>query len=138
MKIINICWAFSFQINDVEVQYIRTIDNLIATRISFKLQLQNVHFISANPSVYRHNVNSRNATNLLQIQSALAESGGGTVGGLLLRCTATISTLYQEYKEVELGTPQRDPIPARGKLDFGYYSINGVYVPSSKNITNHH
>lgn len=108
-----ICWALSLQINDVEVQYIRTIDNLIATRISFKLQLQNVHFISANPSVYRHHVNSRNATNSLQMQNVLAETGTA-VGGLLLRCTATIGTLYQEYKEVELGTPQRDPVPARG------------------------
>lgn len=44
--------------------------------------------------------------------------GGGSSasgGALLLRCTAQIGDLYQEYKEIELGTPQRDPVPARGK-----------------------
>lgn len=41
-------------------------------------------------------------------------------GGLVLRCTATIGEFYQEYKEIELGTPQKDPVPARGKhfVDF--------------------
>jgi len=37
-------------------------------------------------------------------------------GGLVLRCTAQIGDLYQEYKEIELGTPQKDPVPARGKF----------------------
>lgn len=45
---------------------------------------------------------------------------GGTTavggGSLILRCTAQIVDLYQEYKEIELGSPQhRDPVPARGK-----------------------
>uniref|UniRef100_A0A1B0B5R1 Uncharacterized protein n=1 Tax=Glossina palpalis gambiensis TaxID=67801 RepID=A0A1B0B5R1_9MUSC len=42
-----------------------------------------------------------------------AGAGGVGSGGLLLRCTAQIGDLYQEYKEIELGTPQKDPIPAR-------------------------
>ena len=48
-----------------------------------------------------------------------------TGGGLLLRCTAQIGNLYQEYAEIELGIPQRDPIPARGKFEntqiFNFY-----------------
>lgn len=40
--------------------------------------------------------------------------GGG--GSLVLRCTAQIGDLYQEYKEIELGVPQKDPVPARGKF----------------------
>ena len=39
-------------------------------------------------------------------------SGGGQ---LVLRCTAQIGNLYQEYTEKELGVPQKDPVPARGK-----------------------
>lgn len=39
-------------------------------------------------------------------------------GGLVLRCTAQIGDLYQEYKEIELGTPQKDPVPARGKFTY--------------------
>lgn len=41
--------------------------------------------------------------------------GVATGGGLMLRCTAQIGDLYQEYTEIELGTPQKDPVPARGK-----------------------
>jgi hypothetical protein len=40
-------------------------------------------------------------------------NGGGQ---LVLRCTAQIGSFYQEYAEVELGVPQKDPIPARGEL----------------------
>uniref|UniRef100_A0A1A9V8Q0 Uncharacterized protein n=1 Tax=Glossina austeni TaxID=7395 RepID=A0A1A9V8Q0_GLOAU len=95
-------------INNAETQYIRTIDNLIASRISLKLQLQGIHFSSANPSVYgQHNVYTAHGVNSVH-------NHGGSGGGLLLRCTATIGELYQEYKEIELGTPQKDPIPARG------------------------
>lgn len=54
----------------------------------------------------------------LQLQSI--HFGGGPVmnggGQLILRCTAQIGNLYQEYAEKELGVPQKDPIPARGKF----------------------
>ncbi|XP_058980085.1 uncharacterized protein LOC101901213 isoform X2 [Musca domestica] len=88
-------------VNNAEVQYIPTIDNLIASRISLKLQLQGIHFSSANPSVYGHSVYGMNSVH---------------GGGLVLRCTATIGEFYQEYKEIELGTPQKDPVPARVTL----------------------
>lgn len=72
-----------------EQQFIQTTDNLVATRISLKLQLQSSHFHGSPPS---------------------------TTGGLTLRCIAEIPNLYYlESSEVELGAPQRDPIPARGK-----------------------
>lgn len=91
-------------ISNSESQFIRTIDNLIASRISLKLQLQGVHFSSANPVTY------------YGINSIYSHSGPMYVpspGGLVLRCTAQIGDLYQEYKEIELGTPQKDPVPAR-------------------------
>ncbi|KAI8130206.1 hypothetical protein FF38_05017 [Lucilia cuprina] len=91
-------------VNNVETQFIRTIDNLIASRISLKLQLQGIHFSSVNPSVYGHSVYGMNSVH---------------GGGLVLRCTATIGELYQEYKEIELGTPQKDPVPARVTLSSG-------------------
>ncbi|XP_075148064.1 uncharacterized protein LOC142222025 [Haematobia irritans] len=91
-------------VSNAEVQYIRTIDNLIASRISLKLQLQGIHFSSVNPSVYGHSVYGMNSVH---------------GGGLVLRCTATIGELYQEYKEIELGTPQKDPVPARVTLSSG-------------------
>lgn len=106
------------QINNAETQYIRTIDNLIASRISLKLQLQGIHFSSANPSVYgQHNVYTAHGMNSVHNHVG---SGGG---GLLLRCTATIGELYQEYKEIELGTPQKDPIPARGIYIYIYVCV---------------
>ncbi|CRL05293.1 CLUMA_CG018048, isoform A [Clunio marinus] len=70
-----------------DVQYFKTIEGRTATRIGMRLQLQSIHF------------------------------GGGPVmnggGQLILRCTAQIGNLYQEYSEKELGVPQKDPIPAR-------------------------
>ncbi|XP_068157158.1 uncharacterized protein beat-IIa [Drosophila tropicalis] len=98
-------------LTNVEVQYIRTIDNLIASRISVKLQLQGVHFSSVNPAIYNNEGYGENSV----------YGHGGPVyapntGSLLLRCTAQIGDLYQEYKEIELGTPQKDPIPARVTL----------------------
>ncbi|XP_032295041.1 uncharacterized protein beat-IIa [Drosophila virilis] len=97
-------------ITNAETQYIRTIDNLIASRISLKLQLQGVHFSSVNTLIY-NSVNS-------------VYGHGGPMytpnpGGLVLRCTAQIGDLYQEYKEIELGTPQKDPVPARVTLSSG-------------------
>jgi hypothetical protein len=54
----------------------------------------------------------------LQLQSI--HFGGGNVmqggGQLVLRCTAQIGNFYNEHTEKELGVPQKDPIPARGKL----------------------
>ncbi|XP_034115093.1 uncharacterized protein LOC117575101 [Drosophila albomicans] len=94
-------------ISSSESQFIRTIDNLIASRISLKLQLQGVHFSSANSGVYsgRYGLNS--------IYSQDTPMYVPNPGGLILRCTAQIADLYQEYKDIELGTPQRDPVPAR-------------------------
>ncbi|GAB0087635.1 hypothetical protein DMENIID0001_019670 [Sergentomyia squamirostris] len=75
------------EINHGETQYYQTTDNLITAHASLRLQLQSSHFGGPVPSV-------------------------GT--GLVLRCTATIGQFYQRFTEVELGVPQRDPIPARG------------------------
>lgn len=74
--------------------YIQTSDNLVSSRTSLKLQLQSSHFGSP----------------------VHAPQGNG----LILRCTARIGNLYQENAEIELGVPQRDPIPARGKLSSFY------------------
>nr|XP_036212856.1 uncharacterized protein LOC106622699 [Bactrocera oleae] len=104
-----------------ETQYIRTVDNLIASRLSLKLQLHAAHFAAA--------VNTQHLMNHLGgSQAAMgvsyntgAAGGVGVVGngGLVLRCTAQIGDLYQEYKEIELGTPQKDPVPARVTLSSG-------------------
>ncbi|XP_053698593.1 uncharacterized protein LOC128745543 [Sabethes cyaneus] len=69
-----------------------TTDNLMTTAISLRLHLQSSHF------------------------SGVQMAGGGGSGTLILRCTATIGTLYERYSELELGVPQRDPIPARVTL----------------------
>lgn len=70
-----------------DLQYFKTIEGRTASKIGMRLQLQSIHF------------------------------GGGPVmnggGQLVLRCTAQIGNLYQEYTEKELGVPQKDPIPAR-------------------------
>lgn len=96
-----------------ETQYIRTVDNLIASRLSLKLQLQAVHFVATTTTTTNANSNANGrATN---VQMTNANALGNARGGLMLRCTAQIGDLYQEYKEIELGTPQKDPVPARGK-----------------------
>ena len=55
----------------------------------------------------------------LQLQS-IHFGGGNSImhgnGQLVLRCTAQIGSFYQEYTEKELGIPQKDPIPARGRF----------------------
>ncbi|XP_002137291.1 uncharacterized protein beat-IIa [Drosophila pseudoobscura] len=99
-------------ITNVETQYIRTIDNLIASRISVKLQLQGVHFSSVNPAIY----NGVYGLNSVYGHGGPVYAPNPNPGGLLLRCSAQIGDLYQEYKEIELGTPQKDPIPARVTL----------------------
>ncbi|EDV91546.1 GH17501 [Drosophila grimshawi] len=112
-----------------ETQYIRTVDNLIASRLSIKLQLQSVHFVAATTNANGNgNVNTHGRVANMQRTNALGTgtgSGSGTgggaghAGGLMLRCTAQIGDLYQEYKEIELGTPQKDPVPARVTLSSG-------------------
>ncbi|XP_017873867.1 PREDICTED: uncharacterized protein LOC108621197 [Drosophila arizonae] len=100
-------------ITNAETQFIRTIDNLIASRISLKLQLQGVHFSSVNPAIYSSSYG---------VNSVYGHGGSMYMpnpGGLVLRCTAQIGDLYQEYKEIELGTPQKDPVPARVTLSSG-------------------
>jgi hypothetical protein len=44
--------------------------------------------------------------------------GGSTTSGgqLTLRCRAQIGDFYQEFTEIELGPPQKDPVPARGEF----------------------
>ncbi|KAH8271319.1 hypothetical protein KR018_006595 [Drosophila ironensis] len=114
-----------FTINNVpvateETQYIRTVDNLIASRLSLKLQLQAIHFVAGlngqgNGNGYGNgNANANGIANSLH-----TGSGGGGGGGLILRCAAQIGDLYREYKEIELGTPQKDPVPARVTLSSG-------------------
>lgn len=71
------------------MQYFKTIEGRTASKIGMRLQLQSIHF-GPGPVM----------------------NGGGQ---LILRCTAQIGNLYQEYTEKELGVPQKDPIPARGK-----------------------
>ncbi|XP_058467616.1 uncharacterized protein LOC131440377 [Malaya genurostris] len=69
-----------------------TTDNLMTTAVSLRLHLQSSHF------------------------SGVQMAGGGGSGTLILRCTATIGKLYERYSELELGVPQRDPVPARVTL----------------------
>ncbi|KAM8702943.1 hypothetical protein ACLKA7_005309 [Drosophila subpalustris] len=108
-----------------ETQYIRTVDNLIASRLSLKLQLQAVHFVATSTSSSTSNANGR-ATNVQM-------TNGNARGGLMLRCTAQIGDLYQEYKEIELGTPQKDPVPARVTLssDSGLRNFFETYFYTS-------
>ncbi|XP_049277291.1 uncharacterized protein LOC125760814 [Anopheles funestus] len=70
-----------------------TTDNLISSSLTLRLHLQSSHFGSG-------------------LMPGLG-GASGSGGALLLRCTATIGKLYERYTELELGVPQRDPIPAR-------------------------
>lgn len=82
-------FSISLQQYSADQQFIRTDDHLVATRTSLRLQLQSSHFHGVQPS---------------------------QAGGLTLKCIAEIPNLYYlESSELELGVPQRDPIPARGK-----------------------
>lgn len=109
--------SFPLQVSSEETQYIRTVDNLIASRLSLKVQLQAIHFVAAGVgSSNSHMMNAMGPGGGNPATYATNTGGSGASGGaLLLRCTAQIGDLYQEYKEIELGTPQKDPIPARGK-----------------------
>ncbi|XP_055851783.1 uncharacterized protein LOC129916047 [Episyrphus balteatus] len=127
-----------------ETEYIRTVDSLMASRISLKLQLQAIHFTGGGSPLLSNNGGSSNGGNMNgnQMLNSLhnnqlgSGSGGGghpAGGSLVLRCTAQIGDLYQEYKEIELGTPQRDPIPARVTLSSGsgLKSFFNLYFSSS-------
>uniref|UniRef100_A0A8D8C834 (northern house mosquito) hypothetical protein n=1 Tax=Culex pipiens TaxID=7175 RepID=A0A8D8C834_CULPI len=70
-----------------------TTDGLVSTTVALRLHLQSSHF------------------------AGVQMAGGGGSGTLLLRCTATVATLYDRYAELELGVPQRDPVPARGECE---------------------
>lgn len=69
-----------------------------------------MHFSSVNP-IYNNNGYALNS-----VYNHGGPRYAPNPGGLLLRCTAQIGDLYQEYKEIELGTPQKDPVPARGEF----------------------
>lgn len=102
------------QVTTEETQYIRTVDNLIASRLSLRLQLQAAHFVAAASANRNGNGKAHDRASNAHVTNALGPGLLG-IGGLMLRCTAQIGDLYQEYKEIELGTPQKDPVPARGK-----------------------
>ena len=100
------------------------------------MQLQAIHFAAAGATAIgssnSHMINALNGggTTDGSVSYASAYNGGGSSssasgGALVLRCTAQIGDLYQEYKEIELGTPQKDPIPARGKC--GIIQVN-LYI----------
>lgn len=124
-----------------ETEYIRAVDSLMASRISLKLQLQAIHFTGGgSPSLLNGNGGGGNQmlnslhNNHLGSGNGIGGGGGSSTGGsLVLRCTAQIGDLYQEYKEIELGTPQRDPIPARVTLSSGsgLKSFFNLYFSSS-------
>lgn len=86
------------QIYSGEPSFVQTIDGLVISRISLRLHLQSSHF--GGPIQSPHN------------------------NGLILRCTAQIGNLYQQIAEIELGVPQRDPIPARGKKNIFFFQLN--------------
>ncbi|XP_067628284.1 uncharacterized protein beat-IIb [Eurosta solidaginis] len=117
-----------FTINNIpvttdETQYIRTVDNLIASRLSLKLQLHAAHFAAAiNTQHLMNHLGGGGSQSSIGVPYSTHNDGGiGIIGngGLVLRCTAQIGDLYQEYKEIELGTPQKDPVPARVTLSSG-------------------
>lgn len=87
------------------------------------MQLQAIHFVTGNTNLHMMNAlaggGAGNHNDAGGLGAATQQHyAAGNVGGLLLRCTAQIGDVYQEYKEIELGTPQRDPVPARGKYQF--------------------
>lgn len=88
---------FFFQIYHADHQYIETVDHLTISRSYFKLQLQSSNFVG--PGATQQGGSSSSSNN----------------NGLTLRCTARMDNLYQENTEIELGVPQKDPVPARGK-----------------------
>ncbi|XP_035903098.1 uncharacterized protein LOC118507911 isoform X2 [Anopheles stephensi] len=90
-----------------------TTDNLISSSLTLRLHLQSSHFVSG-----------------------LMGGASGPGGALLLRCTATIGKLYERYTELELGVPQRDPIPARVTSSGGasIFPCPAGVLPGSRNL----
>ncbi|XP_016995389.2 uncharacterized protein beat-IIb [Drosophila takahashii] len=105
-----------FSINNIPVgtentQYILSVGQLIASRLSLKLQLQAIHFGTGRSGQFANGNDSRRTlTNAAHLISP---------GRLVLRCTAQIGDLYMESKEIDLGAPQKDPVPARVTLSSG-------------------
>ncbi|XP_035772797.1 uncharacterized protein LOC118456289 isoform X2 [Anopheles albimanus] len=94
-----------------------TTDNLISSSLTLRLHLQSSHFGSG-------------------LLPGLGGSVGGPAGGaLLLRCTATIGKLYERYTELELGVPQRDPIPARVTSSSATRILPGIPGGSTGSLT---
>ncbi|XP_073816130.1 uncharacterized protein [Musca autumnalis] len=136
-------------VSSEETLYIRTVDNLIASRLSLKLQLQSVHFTAAAPASASGSNAADSSSNSHMINALgpggttyVAGSSTGTTGGggLLLRCSAQIGDLYLEYKEIELGTPQKDPIPARVTSSVGGFRgfLETYFGPTSAAVATHH
>ncbi|XP_037954619.1 uncharacterized protein LOC119684614 [Teleopsis dalmanni] len=134
-------------VSSSETQYIRTVENLIASRLSLKLQLQPAHFSGGSNSHMINTLTGGSGGNVgvgVPYNTLNAHGSGMPTGGLVLRCTAQIGDLYQEYKEIELGTPQKDPVPARVTLSSGsglrnffeaYFSSSAT-SPTNKLIKN--
>jgi hypothetical protein len=78
------------QLYNLERNFQQTTEGLMSSRVSLRVQLQSSHF-----------GNSLTSNN---------------VGQLVLRCSARIGSIYQEFVEKELGVTQRDPIPAKGEI----------------------
>ncbi|XP_055380704.1 uncharacterized protein LOC129611536 [Condylostylus longicornis] len=110
--------VLKFSINNIALQptsteNIDTIDQLFVTKISIKLRLQGIHFISNN-----HIGNSYSSSNfggnfLNFINPSNNNGNNNGVGSLILRCSSKIDDFYQDFSEIELGGVQKDPIPAR-------------------------
>ncbi|XP_055382209.1 uncharacterized protein LOC129612562 [Condylostylus longicornis] len=92
--------------------YTRTIDNLFAATVNLRLHLQAIHF-NTGDSISNSGFSSSDfGSQLINFISSPNGYGSG-FGSLLLKCTAQIEEYYQESSEIELGGPQKDPIPAR-------------------------
>lgn len=87
-----------------------------------------MHFSSVNP-IYNNNGYALNS-----VYNHGGPRYAPNPGGLLLRCTAQIGDLYQEYKEIELGTPQKDPVPARGRFHTAVCRVSDSKLITQKYI----
>lgn len=126
----NICIFFFFflQIHTGVPETRTTPEGLVATYVVLRLHLQDSHFTgsigagsriggggsgggatSSSSSIMGNNIDGDPQYNYQNYHQQHHNNG------IILRCTAQIGNLYQEYAEVELGVPQRDPIPARGE-----------------------
>jgi hypothetical protein len=88
----SILFFLLLQLYNLERNFQQTTEGLMSSRVSLRVQLQSSHF-----------GNSLTSNN---------------VGQLVLRCSARIGSIYQEFVEKELGVTQRDPIPAKGECNY--------------------